>query len=135
MSNSKIRVRHVGQGRAQMSTERTEEFAAYRHPVTFEAKHRLAAIGGIGFAPCVPGVDHSIDQIRDRAGETFTRCLSWLKVSGSPALSALLDDVIAISTARQGDHRQRVATAGRVGLRERQLVGGTVPLEVESSEP
>jgi hypothetical protein len=72
MSNSKIRVRHVGQGRVQMSTERTEEFAAYRHPVTFEAKPRLAAIGGIGFAryvpfaPYVPGVDHSIDQIRDR---------------------------------------------------------------------
>src|SRR5271166_2667045 len=33
---------------------------------------------------------------------------------------------IAISTARQGDHRQRVATAGRMGLRDRHLVGGTV---------
>jgi hypothetical protein len=36
MSNSKIRVRHVGPGRARMSTERTDEFAACRHPVTFE---------------------------------------------------------------------------------------------------
>jgi hypothetical protein len=34
--------------------------------------------------------------------------------------------LIAILTARLGDHRQRVATPGRMGLRDRQLVGGTV---------
>jgi hypothetical protein len=34
---------------------------------------------------------------------------------------------IATSTARQGDHRQKVATAGRrAGLGDRQLVDGTV---------
>jgi len=56
MSNNKIRVRHIGQSRSQMSTERAEKLAAYRHPVTFKAKHRLAAIGGIGFAPYMPGL-------------------------------------------------------------------------------
>lgn len=68
MSGGEVVIRHVGEGRTDVTSEGAEERVRQRHAAIFVAQEPLAPVFGVGFASNVARLDHPVDEVGDGRG-------------------------------------------------------------------